>query len=431
VHSTTQGNQQETNHFLFSLVLHFFPFSYVEEDSVVAASDFVPYGIPQAKANSAGLPPASTSSGACNNPNSFKVAVIDSGLEAAHVDVPCRSIDASDTNCKGISIGVNGEPWNAPQNRAGHGTHVFGTIGAIGGNNKGVTSMVPDSGGICYLTGRVFNDAGNGQYTSVIFEAIEWAIDEGADVINMSLGGGGPSQTGQSLFNEAYNRGVISVAAAGNDGSTSKSYPASYERVISVAAVDDDKQRASFSQSNNYVDISAAGVSVASTYLGGRYAYMSGTSMATPHVTGAIARIWSTCGMCSNDEVEQCLLSTAEDLGATGRDNDYGAGLVQTQNAYDCLMMGCCGATPGPTPVPTPVPTLGPTPVPTPVPTRFPTLSPVAVVAPVSPTPVPTSAPTPIPYPAPAPECRGNFAKCESHVDCCTYSCSSLFGVCN
>jgi serine protease len=402
----------------------------VEEDGVVAASDFVPYGIPQAQADSARLPLAPSTSGACNDPNSFKVAVIDSGLEVAHVDAPCRSIDDADTNCKGISMGVNGEPWYAPKDNGYHGTHVFGTIGAIGGNGEGVTSMVPDSGGICYLTARVFDDAGNGQYTSVILDAIEWAIDQGADVINMSLGGGGYTQTGQNLFYEAHIMGVLSVAAAGNNGSTELSYPASYDKVISVAAVDQEKKRASFSQSNNKVDISAAGVSVASLYLGGRYAYLSGTSMATPHVTGAIARIWSTCGACSNDQVEQCLLSTAEDLGPVGRDNEYGAGLLQTQNAYDCMMMGCCAVTPAPTPGPTPVPTLAPTPVPTLVPTPGPTLAPVSV-APPGPTLAPVSvAPPGCPAPSPT-TCRAYYSTCASHEDCCSNACSSLTKICN
>ena len=261
---------------------------------------------------------------------------------------------------------------------------------------------MPDSGCILYLSGRVFDDAGDGQYFSRIFEAIDWAIDEGADVINMSLGGGGKYRTGQATFDEAYKRGVLSVASAGNNGSTQLSYPASYDKVISVAAVDQEKNRASFSQNNNMVDISAAGVSIASLYLGGRYAYMSGTSMATPHVTGAIARIWSTCGACSNDQVEQCLLSTAEDLGPVGRDNEYGAGLLQTQNAYDCMVMGCCAVTPAPTPGPTPVPTPAPTPVPGPVPTQ-----------------------------APTPElCRLYGSFCTSNDQCCTASCNSLVGIC-
>jgi hypothetical protein len=200
------------------------------------------------------------------------------------------------------------------------------------------------------------------------------------------------------LFYKAHERGALSVAAAGNDGSTSKNYPASYDKVISVAAVDDTKKRASFSQSNNFVDISASGVRVASTYLGDRYAYLSGTSMAAPHITGAIARIWPTCPECSNDQVEQCLISTAEDLGPVGRDNEYGAGLLQTQNAYDCMMMGCCGASPGPTPVPTPGPTLGPTPVPTAVPTLVPTAVPTT-----GPTAAPTPGPSPVPTPVPTP----------------------------
>jgi hypothetical protein len=343
---------------------------------MMSASDYVPYGIPQAQGNSAGLPPAPSTSGACNDPNSFKVAIIDSGLGVAHPDVPCRSISDTDTNCKGISINVNGEPWYAPKNNNYHGTHVFGTIGAIGGNNRGVTSMVPDSGGICYLIGRVFNDAGNGQYTSVIFEAIDWAIEEGADVINMSLGGGVFSQTGQDLFDKAHARGVLSVAAAGNNGSTQLSYPASYDKVISVAAVDQEKNRASFSQSNNYVDISAAGVDVVSLYLRGQYAYSSGTSMAAPHVTGAIARIWSTCGTCSNDQVKQCLLSTAEDLGPVGRDDEYGAGLLQTQNAYDCMMMGCCGTSSDPSSIPSTSPSVFSSTTPSGSPSSFPNSSP-------------------------------------------------------
>jgi serine protease len=375
--------------FIYSVLR--FSFSYVEEDSIVAASDYLPYGIPQAQGNSARLPLAPSTSGACNDPNSFKVAVIDSGLEVAHPDVPCHPINDSDTNCKGVSMGVNGEPWYAPEDNGYHGTHVFGTIGAIGGNNQGVTSMVPDSAGICYLTARVFDDAGNGQYMSVIFQGVDWAIEEGADVINMSLGGGGFYQTGQDLFDKAHALGVLSVAAAGNNGSTQLSYPASYDKVISVAAVDQEKKRASFSQSNNYVDISAAGVSVESTFLNGEYAYLSGTSMAAPHVTGAIARIWSTCGKCSNDQVEQCIISTAEDLGPVGRDDEYGAGLLRTQSAYDCLLASCCD------PAPTP-----------------------------SPTPVPTQAPTQ----APIELCRLYGSFCTSNDQCCAASCSSIVGVC-
>jgi serine protease len=383
----------------------------VEEDGIVSSFDFLPYGIPQAQGNRAGLPLAPSTSGACNDPSSFKVAVIDSGLEVAHPDAPCRSIADSDTNCKGKSFGVNGEPWYDPKNAAGHGTHVFGTIGAIGGNNRGVTSIVPDSGGICYLIGRVFDDAGNGQATSKIIEAIEWAIDQGANVINMSLGGGGYSTTSQNVFDKAYAQGILSVAAAGNGGSTELSYPASYDKVISVAAVDSTKKKAGFSQSNNEVDISAAGVSVMSLYLDGGYAYMSGTSMATPLVTGAIAKIWSTCGTCSNDQVEQCLLSTAEDLGPVGRDDEYGEGLLQTQSAYDCMVTSCCAVTSAPTKAPstlapTPVPTFAPSPAPTPVPTLAPTPSPVPAPSPapvVTPAPSPAPSPAPVPSPAPTP----------------------------
>ena len=104
-------------------------------------------------------------------------------------------------------------------------------------------------------------------------------------VINMSLGGSVPSKTEEQAFNQAYGQNVLSVAAAGNAGNTSKSYPASYGSVVSVAAIDANKQLAYFSQRNDQVELAAPGVSVLSTVPTG-YAYYSGTSMATPHVTG-------------------------------------------------------------------------------------------------------------------------------------------------
>jgi serine protease len=306
-------------------------------------SESIPYGISMTKGDSPIIPIAQGSSSACSDPNSFKVAIIDSGVQVGHPDIPCLPIDDPNTNCKGISIGIDGLPWYAPRGRfAAHGTHVFGTIGAIGGNNKGVAGMVPDSIGICYLIARVFDDEGNGIYASNVFEAIDWAVSEGANVINMSLGAGTNYRAGQAATAAAHEQGAVTVSSAGNSGSEFLQYPASYNHVLSVAAVDADGARASFSQYNKKVDVAAPGVDIRSTYLGGAYSTMSGTSMAAPHVTGAITKVWSVCRQCSNDQVESCLLTTA--ASSSRRTDELGFGIVNAADTYNCLVKtsGCC-----------------------------------------------------------------------------------------
>jgi hypothetical protein len=227
-----------------------FLYRYVEEDGIIMPeAEMTPPGIARSQGGSSTVIPTTTSSftavpgngsGVCNDPNSFRVAIIDSGLQGNHPDLPCRNTNSGNSNCIGTSFGVRGQPWWAPGSRAWHGTHVFGTMAAVGNNNQGVTSMVPDSEtfGICYLVVRVFDDNGSGQYASVLFEGIDWAISEGAKVINMSLSGASTFRTGQATFDTAHAAGILSVAAAGNSGGASLRYPASYNHVISVAATD-------------------------------------------------------------------------------------------------------------------------------------------------------------------------------------------------
>jgi serine protease len=307
-------------------------------------SESVPLGIAETKGDSRLIPTPQGSSSACSDPKSFKVAIIDSGVQVGHPDIPCLPIDDPDTNCKGTSFGID-DPWYDPQGSAGHGTHVFGTIGAIGGNHKGVVGMVPDSDGICYLIARVFDDEGNGIYASSVFEAIDWAVSEGANVINMSLGGDSYYRAGQEAIDSAYAKGALSVASAGNSGSETFKYPASFNHVTSVAAVTTAGSRASFSTYNNRVDVAAPGVGILSTYIGGGYSSLSGTSMAAPHVTGAIAKVWSVCSQCSNVQVESCLLTTASS--SFRRTKQLGLGIINADDTYDCLVNtdGCCAET--------------------------------------------------------------------------------------
>jgi serine protease len=142
-----------------------------------------------------------------------------------------------------------------------------GTIIAEGGNNKGIVGIIPDNQNMCLLIARVFGEDGT-QSFSVIHQAAEWCGDNGARVINMSLGGRSKSIAGSQIYQELRKEGVLVVAAAGNAGDTLKEYPASYDDVLSVAATNDLNERAGFSQFNDQVNLSAPGVQILSTTAG-------------------------------------------------------------------------------------------------------------------------------------------------------------------
>jgi serine protease len=208
----------------------------------------------------------------------------------------------------------------------GHGTHVTGTIAARR-NGFGVVGVAPEA---TVLTYRVLDTTGAWAYSSTLAQAALNCYREGAKVINMSLGGPEYSSAENDMFRSLYSKGVVSVAASGNDGGTSLMYPASYLEVVSVAAVDSKKKLASFSQRNSRVDLSAHGVAVASTlpWWMGDYGYLDGTSMACPHVAGVAALLFSKRPSASAATIVNAMTATAQDLGPSGRDSSYGSGLV-------------------------------------------------------------------------------------------------------
>lgn len=235
--------------------------------------------------------------------SSTVVAVIDTGIDYTHVDLASNIwTNSREVAGNGIDDDRNGytddvRGWNFvsnnnnPMDDNGHGTHVAGTIGAIGNNGIGVSGI---AWGVKIMALKFMDSTGSGMLSDAV-AAIDYARANGAKIINASWGGGGFSSALQSAITRFQNAGGIFVAAAGNESSnnaTTASYPANYTGVISVAASTSSDTLASFSNYGTNVDIAAPGQNILSTIPGNRYASYSGTSMASPHVAGALALLW-------------------------------------------------------------------------------------------------------------------------------------------
>ncbi len=420
----------------------------IEEDAPrYLYGDTVPYGIDLIQSreiwdvNHDGVVDSGAPTGAGR-----KICIIDSGVYASHADF------------SGVSFS-GGYPSNWNTDTCGHGTHVAGTIAATL-NGSGVVGVTP--GGVSLYIVKVFGDNCEWTYSSTLVDAANRCSAAGANIISMSLGGATSSNLENTAFTNLNNTGILSIAAAGNEGTTATSYPAGYASVVSVAALDANKVVADFSQKNADVEIAAPGVGVVSTvpyiadvnitaggstftgkhveyaaygtatgalvdgglctatgaysgkvvlcqrgtisfydkvmnvqnsggaaaviynnttgdlsatlgegyssaipaigitqadgqalvasHLGqsatvtstitwnvSGYDTYDGTSMATPHVSGAAALIWSANTTWTNAQIRSAMTSTAQDLGASGRDTSYGFGLLQAKAALTSL----------------------------------------------------------------------------------------------
>lgn len=412
---------------------------YVEPDARrYALAEVAPYGVAMVQADQ--VPSAPVAGDAL-------VCIIDSGIRLSHEDFAGQPIGG--TNDSGTG--------NWFEDDCGHGTHVAGTIAAATGNGLGVTSVAGNSVALHIV--KVFTGSDCAwTFSSDLVKALDDCTAAGAQVVSMSLGGSFKSRTEDKAFQAAWSAGMLSIAAAGNDGNTRKSYPASYNSVVSVAAVDESSVLADFSQRNAAVEIAAPGVGVLSTYplvsevtvgavsyaanqiegaasgsmsgllvsgglcdsvgswagavvlcergavsffdkvnnglSGGAaavviynnepgnffgtlgdgvtlpimglsisqadgqalvagalgqsantfagygddgYAYLNGTSMATPHVSAVAGLLWSQFPAATNADIRDAMNATAIDLGSAGRDDSFGYGLVQAKAAYDYL----------------------------------------------------------------------------------------------
>lgn len=246
------------------------------------------------------------------------IAVLDSGVQAAHPDLSAKLVSGYDF--------VNGD--SDPADDYGHGTRVAGIAAAITDNGQGVAGI---SWGARIMPVKVLNSYGSGTYANVA-AGIRFAVDNGARVINLSLGGGSSSTTLLDAVNYAVGLGAVLVAAAGNSGGALY-YPAAYPDVVAVGATDNLNVRAASSSHGPQLDLTAPGVGIYTTQLGGGYAYESGTSAAAPFVSGAAAILIGIPGNGFSSVVVEQMLESAKDLGDPGFDEEYGWGLLQLDRA--------------------------------------------------------------------------------------------------
>lgn len=266
--------------------------------------------------------------------NGTIVAILDTGVAKNHPDLSSKVVGRA-----------NFSDSSTDEDIYGHGTHVGGIVAALTDNSMGVAGGCPD----CQLlSGKVLNDSGSGAY-SWIANGIVWASDNGAKVINMSLGGPFKSRTLESAVNYAWGKNVIVVAAAGNSNNPSKTYPGAFTNVIAVAATNNLDKKAYFSSYGaKWVDVAAPGEYIFSAWNDGSsannpqptcisstecYKYASGTSMATPMTSAVAALIWSTPygTSASASQVRTRLESTADKIEGTG--TYWSAGRVNAENA--------------------------------------------------------------------------------------------------
>ncbi len=237
------------------------------------------------------------------------IAVVDTGAQYDHPDLSGNF--ESDPGYDFVDNDTDPYP-DVPQDEY-HGTHVSGCAAAVVDNGTGVAGQ----GNSSLINGRALNENGSGS-TADIADAVEWAADQGADVINMSLGGGGYTTTMKNAVSYAYDNGSLLVCAAGNDGTNSVSYPAAYSECMAISAVDSNENLASFSNYGSEIELAAPGVNVLSTttQTRGSYEKLSGTSMATP-VTSGVAGLTLAQWSLTNKELRSHLKNTAEDIGLT------------------------------------------------------------------------------------------------------------------
>ncbi|MFA5113725.1 MAG: S8 family serine peptidase [Candidatus Margulisiibacteriota bacterium] len=277
------------------------------------------------------------------------IAIVDSGIDKTHTDLVGQAWDnKNEIPANGIDDDGNGyidditgwdfyEGDNDPNDLFGHGTHVAGIAAATTNNGVGVAGV---SWGSRVMNLRILNENGDGNVAD-LNDALYYAANNGAKVINLSLGVDVPDNTTRTAVAYAIGKGCAIFAAAGNDGDPTMNYPAGYTDVVGVAAVTKLDTHSSFSNYNSSVDLCAPGGTatnpptnnIYSCFIVNSYTYEAGTSMATPFAAGLAALVQSQHPSWSGDMIGHQLMLTADDLGGAGRDDYYGYGRINALKA--------------------------------------------------------------------------------------------------
>ncbi len=300
------------------------------------------------------------------------VAVVDSGISAAHPELAGRIVSGYDF--------VNGDA-DASDDQ-GHGTHVAGIIAAAMDNGEGLTGVAPE---VSLMPVKALNAMNTGSWADIA-AGIVYAADQGAQIINLSLGGPVDDMVLLDAVRYAAGKGALLIAAAGNVPDGGAFYPASYPEVMAVGATDSNDVRWTSCNYGDYLDVAAPGAGIWSTYWTAAspatYMFKSGTSMAAGYVSGLAALLLAVNPTLTAADLRQIMRETADDLGEPGPDLLYGAGRINAGTA-----LGAAGswlpATPAPTPTATPTPTETPTETPTPTATSTATPTATATPAPL------------------------------------------------
>lgn len=240
-----------------------------------------------------------------------KIAILDTGIDKDHPDLFSKVVGR-----------VNFTSAKSDDDLNGHGTHVAGIAAAATNNGIGVAGTGFDTS---LISVKVLNDRGSGYYSWIV-NGIKWAADNGAKIINLSLGGSSSSKTLEEAVNYAWEKGVVLACAAGNEGKTIPVYPAYYSNCIATAATDQNDQKASWSNYGEWVDVAAPGVGILSTLPNHKskiskvkdYGILSGTSMATPFVSGLAGLLFGQNPSLANTDVRKMIEENADKISGTG-----------------------------------------------------------------------------------------------------------------
>ncbi|HET6403504.1 MAG TPA: S8 family serine peptidase [Candidatus Thermoplasmatota archaeon] len=310
---------------------------YVEADPALALEAYTPNDPRFASQHALPLIGAPAAWDTTRGATSVKVCLADSGARYTHEDIAPRWGGGYDF--------VNGDA-DAWDDR-GHGTHVTGIAAAAIGNGKGIAGVATAT----ILHAKVLDATGYGTWSNVA-RGIRWCADQGASAISLSLGGSTGSTALHDAVRYAVAQGAVVVAASGNSGAENGVlYPARYPEAIAVGCVLPTKELCSFSNRGSELDLVAPGSAIDSTYYRGDadYVRMSGTSMSTPHVAGAVALLKAAAPSMGGAGIRDLLERSAEDLGASGADASYGRGLLRVDRA---MTLAVGGSAPAPEPAP-------------------------------------------------------------------------------